>query len=43
MRKLREQFGLRKVALVGGRGIIIQTRFREDLKPTGLDWITDVR
>ncbi|MCY4535887.1 MAG: IS1634 family transposase, partial [Bryobacterales bacterium] len=43
VRALRERFGLRRVALVGDRGMIAQTRIDEDLKPAGFDWITALR
>jgi hypothetical protein len=41
--KLRERFGLRRVVLVGDRGLITQARIDEDLKPAGLDWISALR
>ena len=40
---LRERFGLRRIALVGDRGMIVQTRIDADLKPAGLDWISALR
>ena len=40
---LRERFGLRRIALVGDRGMIAQTRIDADLKPAGLDWISALR
>ena len=43
MTALRERFGLVRVALVGDRGMIAQTRIDEDLKPAGFDWITALR
>ena len=43
VRALRERFGLRRIALVGDRGMIAQTRIDEDLKPAGFDWITALR
>ena len=43
VRLLRRRFGLRHVVLVGDRGMIAQTRIREDLQPAGLDWITALR
>ena len=44
VRKLRERFGLRRVVLVGDRGMITSARIREDLKTApGLEWITALR
>ena len=43
-RKLREDFGLSRVIVVGDRGMITSARIREDLKGIeGLDWITALR
>jgi hypothetical protein len=41
--KLRHRFGLRRVVLVGDRGMITQARITEELQPAGLDWITALR
>jgi transposase len=42
--KIRERFGIRRVVLVGDRGVLTSARIREDLKPTeGIDWITALR
>jgi hypothetical protein len=42
--KLRERFHLRRVVLVGDRGLLTDARIREELKPVeGLDWITALR
>jgi hypothetical protein len=41
--KLKERFGLARVALVGDRGMITEARIREDLAPAGLDWLTALR
>jgi transposase len=42
--KLRERFGLKRVVMVGDRGMITSARIREDLKTTpGIDWITTLR
>jgi len=42
--RIRRQFGLRRVVLVGDRGMITEARIKEDLKPVeGLDWITALR
>lgn len=41
--RLRDRFGLQRVALVGDRGMIAQTRIKADLEPVGFDWITALR
>jgi hypothetical protein len=44
MRKIRRRFGLRRVVLVGDRGLITSARIREDLDAEkGLGWITALR
>ena len=41
--KLKERFGLRRVVMVGDRGMITDARIRDDLEPAGIDWITALR
>ena len=41
--KLKKRFGLKRVVLVGDRGMITGARIDEELKPAGLDWITALR
>jgi transposase len=42
--KIRKRFGIRRVVLVGDRGMITSKRIDEDLRDTeGLDWITALR
>ena len=41
--KLRARFGLKKVVLVGDRGMLTEARIREAVKPAGLDWIGALR
>ena len=41
--QLRSRFGLSRVVLVGDRGRLTQARIREDVQPSGLDWITALR
>ena len=42
--RLRRRFGLRRVALVGDRGVLTEARIKADLRPVpGLDWITALR
>ena len=44
VRKLRDKFGLKRLVLVGDRGMITNARIEEDLTPeTGLAWITALR
>jgi len=44
VKKLRERFGLKRVVLVGDRGMITQARIDEDLRPAGgVEWITALR
>lgn len=41
--KLKNRFGLARVALVGDRGMITSARISEELRPGGLGWITALR
>jgi transposase len=41
--KLKQRFGLSHVVLAGDRGMITEARISEDVKSTGLDWITALR
>ena len=43
VRKLRTRFRLKRIVLVGDRGMITEARIDADLKPAGLDWITALR
>jgi transposase len=44
VKKLKERFGLKRIVLVGDRGMITDARIREDLTGIeGLDWITALR
>ena len=44
IQKLRERFRLKRITLVGDRGLITEARLREDIRPEdGLDWITALR
>ncbi|MCK5495991.1 MAG: IS1634 family transposase, partial [Hyphomicrobiaceae bacterium] len=41
---LRCRFGLKRIVLVGDRGLITEARLRDDVRPiAGLDWITALR
>jgi Transposase DDE domain len=42
--KLRQRFGLKRIVLVGGRGMITSARIRAELAPAdGLEWLTALR
>jgi transposase len=41
--KMKSRFGIKRVALVGDRGMITTARIRDDLAASGLDWITSLR
>jgi hypothetical protein len=41
--KLKSRFGIQRVVLVGDRGMITAARIRDDLKSSGVDWITCLR
>ena len=43
VKKLCERFGLSKVVVVGDRRLLTSARIREEVEPTGLDWITALR
>jgi transposase len=41
--KIKDRFGIKRIALVGDRGMITSARIRDDLASAGLDWITCLR
>jgi len=41
--KIQQRFGLKRVVLVGDRGMLTQARIDQELRPKGLDWITALR
>jgi Transposase DDE domain len=41
--KLKQRFGLKRVVMVGDRGLITQARIEQEIEPAGLDWITALR
>ena len=44
MEKLRNRFGLKRVIIVGDRGMLTRARIREELAPEeGLDWISALK
>ena len=40
---VRQRFSLSRVVLVGDRGMLTAARIREEVKPSGLDWISALR
>jgi len=43
IRKLKTQFGLARICLVGDRGMLTSARIRDELRPAQLDWISALR
>ena len=41
--KIQQRFGLKRVVLVGDRGMLTEARIAQELRPNGLDWITALR
>ncbi len=41
--KLQGRFGVRRIALVGDRGMLTTARLRESVAPAGLDWISALK
>jgi hypothetical protein len=41
--KLRERFALKRIVLVGDRGMLTSARIREELADGGLEWLTALR
>ena len=41
--KLRHRFGFSRVVLVGDRRMLTEARIREEVRPSGLDWISALR
>jgi hypothetical protein len=41
--KLKDRFNLKRVVMVGDRGMITDARIEETFRPAGLDWITALR
>ena len=41
--KVRDRFGVRRIALVGDRGMLTTARLRESVAPAGLDWISALK
>jgi len=43
IQKLKQRFGISRIALVGDRGMLTQARLDQDVVPAGLDFITALR
>ena len=41
--KLKERFNIKRIALVGDRGMLTTARIRETVAPAGLDWISALK
>lgn len=41
--KLKQRFGIERIAWVGDRGMLTSARIREVLQPNGMDWISSLR
>ena len=41
--RVQQRFGLRRVVMVGDRGMITHARIEEELRPRGVEWITALR
>jgi hypothetical protein len=41
--KLKERFGIERVAWAGDRGMLTSARIEEVLKPQGMDWVSSLR
>ena len=41
--KMRERFGIERIAWVGDRGMLTSARIEQVLKPQGMDWISSLR
>lgn len=41
--EVREQFGHSRVVLVGDQMMLTESRIREEIKPTGIDWISELK
>ena len=41
--RVQKRFGLKRIIMVGDRGMITDARITEELRPRGVDWITSLR
>jgi hypothetical protein len=43
LERVQKDFGLKRVVMVGDRGMLTEARIEGELKPRGVDWITSLR
>jgi Transposase DDE domain len=43
LERVQERWGLKRVVVVGDRGMLTNARIEEELRPRGLDWVTSLR
>lgn len=43
LERVQKDFGLKRMIMVGDRGMLTEARIEEELKPRGVDWITSLR
>jgi len=43
LERVQRDFGLKRMVMVGDRGMLTEARIEEELKPRGVDWITSLR
>ena len=41
--QVKDRFGLKRVVIVGDRGLLTEARIREDIESVGLDWLSALR
>ena len=41
--KIQQQFDLRRIVLVGDRGLLTEARIQQEVKPAGFDWISALK
>ncbi len=41
--RVQERWGLKRMVVVGDRGMLTNARIEEELRPRGLDWVTSLR
>ncbi len=41
--RVQQRFGMKRITMVGDRGMITDARIEEELRPRGVDWITSLR
>ena len=43
LERVQQRFGLKRITMVGDRGMITERRIQQELRPRGVDWITALR